>query len=191
MDDKELRKQYMEVAPKLKAVLQSVKSKLMSLPKEHFAVETNAKPFKSIKRKMKDKADAVNHVSELSDLVRGRLFFSKDNDYNSTLSKIKELFGPNVKKIENADKEVMGIEYNGIIHVDLNIDGITFELQLLPIEYRPCKEVLHKIYEHFRNPKKRAKLTKAQIKKLREMHNKLHHKLLDTADENRKSEKQE
>jgi hypothetical protein len=186
MDDRELRKQILKIAPTLKAVLHNIESKLTSLPKSDFQFETNVKPFKSIVRKMKDKEGEIDSVADLSDLIRGRLFFSKNHDYNSTLDLLKNMFGSGIKKVDNPDKDIFGVEYDGIIHVDLNINGVNFELQLLPIEYKPAKEFLHKIYEQFREPEKRARLTDAQKKKLKDIHNKLHHHLLDKADKNRK-----
>jgi hypothetical protein len=69
MDPKKLRKQYMQLMPRLNKAMQS---QLADLPPHDFLVETNLKPYLSIKKKL-----LRNHEHDpasFPDLARGRLF---------------------------------------------------------------------------------------------------------------------
>lgn len=185
MDPKKLRKQYKELIPKLKGTLEHVKSQLSDLPPNEFSLETNIKPYDSIKRKME--ADGADHPGKLSDLVRGRIFYSPNFNADDLVHILKELFGKNIKNIDDNTHRAPehGLEYHGIVHVDLDFDGTNFELQLMPIEFQPYKEFLHQIYEKFRNPKTRDKLTDHQKEFLRKVHNRAYEKLDDLAQKHR------
>ena len=185
MDPKKLRKHYMRHMPKLNKALQYVQSQMADLPSSEFELEANLKPYASVKRKME--ADRVQDPLELSDLVRGRLFFSPEFNMDDTLDIIQKLFG---EKVSNVDKNTdrskeHGLEYRGIVHVDLNVDGVKFELQLMPQEFKPFKEFLHQIYEKFRNPKLLDKLSDKQKKMLQKIHNNLYKKIDMQAHTNR------
>lgn len=178
MDTKQLRKLYLPLVPKLKNALEYVQSQFSDLPPSDFLLEINLKPYASIKQKME--SDHLHDPSELSDLVRGRLFFSDQFQFPEVLHIIKKLFGNKMGKI---DKKVerskeYGLEYYGIIHLELNCDDVKFELQIMPLEFKPYKDLLHQFYEKLRNPKESIKLSNAQKKVLQKTHNKLY-RLLD------------
>lgn len=185
MDTKKLRKDYMHSVPKLNKALKHVQEQLSDLPPSEFELETNVKPYASVKRKME--TDRVKDPLELSDLVRGRLYFSDQFQHKDAVNIIQKLFGHQIKNIDkNIDRsKEHGLEYHGIIHVDLDIDGIRFELQIIPSEFKPYKEFLHNIYEKFRNPKSLDKLSDKQKEFLRKTHNQLYKKLDQTARTNR------
>ena len=185
MDTKKLRKQYMPLVPKINNALKYVESQLSDLPPSEFSVETNVKPYPSVKRKVE--AENIHDPLELSDLVRGRLFFSDQFKFDDVIDIIKQLFGNKVKGVDkktDRSKE-HGLEYHGVIHVDMDIDGIRFELQLMPHEFKPYKDFLHEIYEKFRNPKVHDKMTDKQKEILRNTHNRMYKKLDEKAQSNR------
>ena len=178
MDSKQLRKRYMPLASKLNAALQHVSDQLSDLPPSEFTFESNIKPYPSVKRKME--MGDIDDPIELSDLVRGRLFFSDQFSFPDVIKIIKQLFGAQVKSVDKKTGKNIdhGLEYHGVVHVDLDIDGINYELQVMPMEFNPHKDFLHKIYEKIRNPKERNKLSDKQVEFLRKTHNKMY-KALD------------
>jgi hypothetical protein len=178
MDSKKLRKRYMQIMPHLNKALQHVNDQLSDLPPSEFILETNLKPYSSVKRKML--SDHENDPVALSDLVRGRLFFSEQFNFEDVEDILHKLFGDKIKKVDDKSKrkEEFGLEYHGIRHIDMNINGVNFELQIMPIEFKPYKEFLHQIYDKFRDPKTREKLTDKQKEILRKVNNKLY-KTLD------------
>jgi hypothetical protein len=185
MDPKKLRKEYMKLQPKLRKVMEHVTTQLADLPPDDFILETNVKPYTSIKRKME--TDDIRNPEELSDLIRGRIFYSPGFNANDIVGILKKLFGKSIKDIDNNKRRSPehGLDYHGIVHVDLNFDGTNFELQLIPLEFKPYKEFLHQIYEKFRNEKDRDKMSDHQKKFLRKIHNKMYKKLDDEAQKNR------
>jgi hypothetical protein len=182
MDSKKLRYQYMKILPKLEETLKRVDKQISSLPKKDFVIETNLKPFKSVKRKAE--RDEVDEVTELSDLARGRIFFSTNYNYNDVVALIKKLLKGWIKNIDVKFDKGHGLEYHGVFHVDLDVDGTKFELQLMPIEFKPYKEALHKIYEKFRDPDN--KLSEEEKEKLRKLNNKVYEVLDRKARNNRR-----
>jgi hypothetical protein len=173
MDPKKLRKEYMQSMPQLNAAMEHVKSQLSDLPPSDFKMETNMKPYLSMKRKMLD--TNVKHPLELSDLVRGRIFFSKQYVFKEVLELLKKLLGDKISKVEKKNTSEHGLEYHGVMHVDLEIDGIKFELQVLPQEFEPYKDFLHKIYEKLRSPKNN--MSEKEQKLLKTVHNRIYKKL--------------
>lgn len=166
--------------------MEHVKEQLSDLPPSDFLLETNLKPYSSVKDKME--RDHAKDPSELSDLVRGRLFYSDQFDQNETVDLLSKIFGKNIKDVDehqHRSKE-HGLEYHGIVHVDLNFDGTNFELQVMPVEFKPYKEFLHRIYEKFRNPKLLDKMSDKQKDLMKKVHNNLYKKLHGTATSNRK-----
>lgn len=188
MDPKKLRKHYMQHMPKLNNALKYVQSQMSDLPPSEFELEVNVKPYTSVKRKMEEVG--VKDPLELSDLVRGRLFYSPEFNMEDVVELAKRLFESKISKIERhtTKSKEHGLDYQGIVHVDLDIDGIKFELQLIPQEFKPYKEFLHQIYEKFRNPKTKDKLTDKQKKLLQKVHNNLYKKLNERASQNRSSD---
>jgi len=185
MDTKTLRRSYMGLMPKLNKALEHVNEQLADLPPSDFSLETGLKPYPSIKRKMEH--DNIRDPAELSDLARGRIFFSSDYNHKELLDIIHKLFGSKIKNVDknaNSEKE-HGLEYKSIIHVNLGIDGINFELQLIPEEFKPYKEFLHNIYDQFRNPKTCDKMSDKQKEFLRKTHNTIYKKIDEKAQSSR------
>jgi hypothetical protein len=174
MDTKKLRKAYMQIMPHLNKALKHVQSKLSDVPPSDFVLETNMKPYSSVKRKMLN-----NHIHDpiqLPDLVRGRLFFSKDYNPKEVVSLLKKIFGKNITKANKKDTNDCGLKYPGVTDVNLDCDGIQFELQLMPLEFQPHQELSHQIHDKLRSDN--GKLTDKQKEFLRHMHNKFF-KVLD------------
>lgn len=185
MDAHILRQQYLQLLPRLNDILNWVKEQVSDLPAEDFTIETNLKPYSSVQRKVEE--DRAHHVSELSDLARGRVFFSAQYDFEDVLRLLKILLEGTIHSIDQKrGKAEHGLEYNGVIHLDLRIGGINFELQVMPIEFQPYKQFLHRIYEQLRDPQE--KLTDKQRKLLRKTHNQVYHRLHEKAQANRKSD---
>lgn len=178
---------YMRTLPRLSKVKGHVEEQLSDLPTSDFLLETNLKPYSSIKRKME--TDRAKEPSELSDLVRGRLFFSDQFAQDEVIDLVSKIFGKNIKDVdEKRDRSHdHGLEYHGIVHVDLDFDGTKFELQVMPLEFKPYKDFLHQIYEKFRNPKVHDKMSDKQKELLKKVHNNLYKKLHDTANSNREN----
>lgn len=187
MDPKKLRKQYTRLIPHLNKAMKNINEALSDLPPSDFVLETNLKPYTSIKRKMEE--NDVKDPSELSDLARGRLFYSDQFNAEDTLGILNQLFGKKITKIDDKRSRAPhhGLEYHGVVHVDLNFDGVNFELQVVPIEFKPHKDFLHQIYEQLRNPKAASKLSDSQKLFLRKVHNSAYKKLDDQAKKARSS----
>jgi Region found in RelA / SpoT proteins len=187
MDPKKLRKAYMHCVPDLNKAMGHVKTQLADLPPSDFLLETNVKPYSSVKRKMEE--DHVKDPKELSDLVRGRLYFSDAFDNDDTLNILDQLFGKQIQKVDHKTprSKEHGLEYSGVTHVDMDLDGTKFEIQVLPMEFKPYKQFLHQIYEKFRNPKTLSKLDDKQKEFLRKVHNEAYRKLDDHAKKARSS----
>lgn len=185
MDSKKLRKQYVQVLPRLEETLKRVKQQIDTLPDSDFLIETNLKPYDSVKRKAE--RDKLSDVSDMSDLVRGRIFFSVNYGYNDVVALMKKLLKGWIKDVDVKFDKGHGLEYHGVFHVDLNVDGTNFELQIMPIEFKPYKEKLHKIYEKFRDPD--SKLSDEEKEKLRKINNKVYETLDRQARDNRRKHK--
>jgi Region found in RelA / SpoT proteins len=181
MDPKKLRKQYMHCVPDLNKAMEHVKTQLADLPPSDFLLETNVKPYSSVKRKME--AKQTKDPKELSDLVRGRLFFSEQFNHEDVMDILQKLFSKKIKDVDDNEErgKEHGLEYHGVTHVDLDLDGTRFELQIMPMEFKPYKEFLHNIYDKFRNTKSLEKLSDKQKQFLRKVHNDSYKKLDDQA----------
>jgi hypothetical protein len=177
MEHKKLRKSYIPLIPKLNSALKHVKSQFSDLPHSDFQFEANFKPYASVKRKMED--EKINDPADLSDLVRGRLFFSPKFEHSEVINIANHLFGDKIIKIdENPQKsKEHGLEYHGITHINMDINGVHFELQIMPIAFHKYKDLLHKIYEHLRDPKMSEKLSDKQRDFLRKTHNNIYKNL--------------
>lgn len=181
MDPKKLRKHYMQLVPHLNKALKHVQTQFSDLPPSELVLETNVKPYASVKRKIE--SDSIRDAGELSDLVRGRLFFSEQFNLDDVMDIVQKLFD---KDIKDVDKKAIrskehGLEYQGVTHVNININGVNFELQIMPLEFKPHKEFLHQIYEKFRNPKELDKMNDKQKDFLRNTHNKMYKSLAQQA----------
>jgi len=169
MDPKKLRKQYMHLMPHLNKAMQHVRSQLAYLPPHDFLLETNLKPYLSIKKKVL--RDQHSDPATFPDLARGRLFYSKDYNPKEVLNLLKQVFGKAVTGSKKKDTNDCGLEYNGVTDVNLDIDGVQFELQLMPLDYKDHQDFSHQIYDQLRND--RGKLTDVEKDFLKKTHNKL------------------
>jgi hypothetical protein len=181
MEPKKLRKHYMQIVPHLNKAMEHVKSQLADLPPSEFQLETNVKPYPSVKRKME--LDRVKYPQDLSDLVRGRLFYSDQFRRADVLNILHQLFDAQIKNVDDNKERAPehGLAYHGVTHVDLDINGTQFELQIMPAEFQPYQEFLHQIYEKFRNAKTLDKLSDKQREFLRKIYNGTSKKLDDHA----------
>jgi hypothetical protein len=177
----------MKALPHLNKALQAVQHNLGDMSPQDFAVETNLKPYPSIKRKME--LENLQEPTDLSDLVRGRLFFSARFQEKEVLDILKQIFGSQIKQIDKKHERGNGLSYNGVVHLALEIGGAKFELQVLPMEFQPYEEFLHRIYEKLRGgatkEKQSDKLTDKRKKMLAKIHNRLRAKIVETAKSNR------
>jgi Region found in RelA / SpoT proteins len=183
VDPKQFRRQYMQLMPDLNQAMDHVKSKLSDLPPSDFAVETNLKPYTSIKRKML--SNNLRSPSDLSDLVRGRIYFSEQFQFAEVIRILQQLFGSQIKQVQKKPDSEHGLEYHGTVNADLDVDGIPFELQLLPQEFQQHEPMLHRIHQLFCNPKEVGKFDDKQQEFLKKTHNKIYRSLSQKAKENR------
>jgi len=177
-ESNKLRQQYYELLPKLTQVMQIVTNILK--PLNDCIIETNFKPFSSVIRKMSVRH--LNNMLDLSDLVRGRLFFPVSRTHAEIIRELSELFKKYIKDIDWKSMTNHGLQYEGVIHFDLNIDGINFELQVMPIEFKPYKEKLHQVYDLLRT---NNSLSDKQKNRLKKLHNTTYRILNEMAFKNR------
>jgi len=178
---KSLQKQYDLLLPHLEAVSNYIKSLLKFLPSQDFELETGVKLLPSIARKMKVKNE--KNILKLSDLVRGRLYYSPNYTQDEVLRFLKKIAKGKIRKLDSKGSGDLGLKYKGILHVDFQVGQFVFELQIVPREYKPYKKLLHRIYEKMRD---QNHLTKQQKERLRDLHNNLSDDLLRESKENRK-----
>ena len=167
---RQMRKQYCQALPLLNKVIERVENTLSDVPKHDFQLETDIKSYQRSVEKAKERG--VKDLRELSDLVRGRLYFSDNFDHQEVINLLKELFKGKIKSIDKKREKEFGLDYSGVIHCDLNINDINFELQVLPMEFKPHKEMLHHIYQELRTS---DGISEDRRKHLRELHNKIYH----------------
>lgn len=191
MDPKKLRKRYRQILPYLVEAKKNVESALADLPPSEFSLETNLKPYTSMRRKLENSGEI--DPAKLSDLVRGRIFYSDQFNADDTMGILQKLFGKSIEDVDDNKHRAPehGLEYHGIIHVHLNLNGAKFELQVMPAEFKPFKEFLHQIYEKFRDDKTRSRLTDHQKQFLRKVHNNTYKKLDREAKSKRQADNEE
>lgn len=181
---RKMRKQYCQLLPLLQGVGKFVQRILEDLPPHDFQLETNIKPYKRTVEKAQERKH--KDLNELSDLVRGRLFFSDNFNHDEVIDLLKQLFEGkiDINKVDKKHDRGHGLDYKGVYHMDCQIGDIQFELQVLPQEFKPHKQLLHKIYEQLRsNPTMDDKKKKF----LKEVHDKIMNKLDQQSKDNRKS----
>lgn len=150
LKEKQIRKQYLSLLPHLLNLISYVENKLATLPKDDFNYQTSIKPFDSVIRK--SEVRKINDISDLSDLIRGRLFFSKNYLHDQVVDLLKNLFRDCHCQLTVESKKNLreGLLYQGIIHLDLHKNGINFELQIVPQEFAQYVELLHTVYQQNR-----------------------------------------
>lgn len=166
---RKMEKQYYQAKPLLNKIIQYVETVLSDLPKHDFQLETNLKPYQRTVEKTQERG--LKDLMQLSDLVRGRLYFSDSFVHQEVVDLLKQLFGKNIKSIDYKRSKDLGLDYQGIVHCDMKINGLNFELQILPSEFKPYKEMLHNIYEELRGG---DKISEDRKKHLQELHNKIY-----------------
>jgi hypothetical protein len=180
MNSQSMRKQYLQILPKLNKALVVMQHRLSHLPTSDFTVEINLKPYASVKRKVV--GEKVANLLDVSDLVRGRVFFSQRYTFLEVIDLLRQVLGKIIRTVDKKDDREYGLEYCGVIHLDLLIDGIKFELQLIPIEFKPYKDFLHSIYQALRSTNQ---LSDGKKHFLRRIHNKIYHQLDRQSKKNR------
>lgn len=153
-----------------------VRERLQQLPHSDFEWEVKLKPLPSAEDKAEYKGST--DLLELADLVRGRVFFSQALTYEDVIAQLSapEYLGRWLKDVDDKCSRKEGFEYCGLRHLDLCVDGVKFELQLLPIEYKPFVSLLHRVYELHRNGK--MQLSSDKLPRAKELHNRMY-ELLD------------
>lgn len=164
----DIQHQYQNLLPKLKKTLAHITEVLEQEFQEGFVVETHLKSLESTQRKCKDKD--CHQITDFSDLIRGRLFFPRPFTYHQVLQRLISLFQDRIKKIEWKKNYDHGLSYHGILHIDIQINHLTFELQVMPTVFKPFVEPQHKIYELLRDE---PKMPEKKRQQLREMHNRI------------------
>lgn len=182
---RKMRKQYVQLLPLLQGVGKFVQRILEDLPPADFQFEASVKPYK----RTVEKAQEHKHKSltDLSDLARGRLYFSDNFNYEEVVELLKQLFDGKVdiNKIDKKHDRGHDLMYKGIHHVDCQVGDCNFELQIMPEEFKPHNGLLHKIYEELRsNPNMNDKRKSF----LKDVNNKIVNKLDKVSKENRKGE---
>jgi CheY-specific phosphatase CheX len=179
-----VEEQYKLLSNKLNLVMNYVRKHLTKLPRDHFHIELNKKPLDSIKRKSLLKK--TKNIAALSDLIRGRIFFSTDYSMENVVEMVEKLFKDNINTVDEkrkADGKEYGLVYGGKSHIDLKIDGINFELQIIPIEFRAYQNVLHSIYEKLRPGG--LSISERYREFLQNVHNKLSNDLIEISKKHR------
>jgi hypothetical protein len=181
---RKMRKQYCQALPLLNKVIEYVETTLSDLPKHDFQLETDIKSYSRAVEKAKERQ--VKDLTQLSDLVRGRLYFSDNFEPDEVIDLLKELFKGKIKSIDKKRLLTeLGLDYSAVVHCDMNVGGINFELQILPIEFKPHKEMLHHIYQELRH---QNGISEDRRKHLRELHNKINHFVKKQIAKNRSSD---
>src|SRR5689334_16647294 len=95
---KSLERQYHILLPHLEETVRYMESLLKFLPSKDFVFETNVKPLPSVLRKMKDRGE--KNILKLSDLARGRLYYSSNYTEKEVHRLLKRIAGPQIKKTD-------------------------------------------------------------------------------------------
>lgn len=182
---RKMRKQYCQLLPLLQGTAKYVERILEDLPKQEFELETNIKPYKRTSEKANERK--IKDLRDLSDLVRGRIYYSDNFNHKEVLDLLCEIFDDNldVKDVEWKEKNDHGLHYEGVLHMDLKIGDVKFELQIMPVEFKPFKETLHKIYEMLRSQDENMSEEKREA--LKKLNNKMYKKIVEKAKKNRSS----
>lgn len=179
MQRSDIRHQYLKLFPHLQKVIDQVDDKLSQLPSDDFQYELAFKPLDSVQNKLQDRHE--DDLTQLSDLVRGRVFFSQDYTFEQAIDKIKDCLGDWIKHTENKKDKHDGFRYFGVVHLDLCIDGINFELQVMPVEHKTFLPILHYCYEYHRYNSESSNSEKDRLRFLNndiyKMLEKLYHQL--------------
>jgi hypothetical protein len=178
---KSLERHYNLLIPHLEAVASYIQSLLKFLHSSDFALETSIKPLSSIVRKLKNKKGS--NILKLPDLVRGRLYYSPSYTQEGVLRLLKKIAKDKITKIDLKGECGFGLKYKGVAHIDFQVGPFTFELQVVPMEFKPFQKFWYRIYEKIRDENH---LTKQQKEKLRNLHNRLYDDLTRKARENRR-----
>ena len=166
-DETEIEQEYKANEEKLQSVIQHIEEKLVDNCPDCL-IETDMKTLKGIIRKAREKK-TIN-IMTFSDLIRGRLYFPDAYNYEKIVHKLIDIFGNDIKKLDWKKSKDHGLEYRGIVHMDLCIDDINFELQIIPLGFKKYMEPQHKIYELLRD---HIALSDDTKKHLKELHNKV------------------
>jgi len=110
---------------------------------------TNIKPLESLKDKVENRG---KKFEEIGDIVRGALLFDTKDQADEFVSKFYRKNGGMVKDIDQKDKgQDPEYGYYGSHHLDLQIDGLTVELQLMTKKLWTYKSAAHDIYSQNRS----------------------------------------
>jgi len=155
-DPSKLEKAYNDMIPFFKKIEGLLKKAIKgSVPKRklgNIRVYTNIKPLESFKDKVLNRG---KNPAEIGDLVRGAVLFDDQSDAEEFVKRLTRREGSKVVEVDRKTKAgkdpVYG--YYGGIHIDMQFDGLTTELQVMTKRLWKFKAVAHKIYTATRSNK--------------------------------------
>ena len=121
-------------------------------------VVVDLKTRESIERKMKQKK---KKISDIGDILRGTIT-TPDQE---TAERVTEWLFSKAKptKYEFKEKAIDKTGYRGSYHIDINVDGMSCEVQVMPLNLFNVKDILHGEYEKFRGTDKGVPPEQARI----------------------------
>jgi len=128
-------------------------------------VIVDLKTRESIERKMKQKK---KKISDIGDILRGTV---TTPDQESAERVTEWLFSKaKPTKYEFKEKATDKTGYRGSYHIDINVDGMSCEVQVMPLNLFNVKDVLHKTYANFRGtgeevPPEQARMLQHAVRK--------------------------
>lgn len=121
-------------------------------------VIVDLKTRESIERKIKQKK---KKISDIGDILRGTIT-TPDQE---TAERVAEWLFSKAKptKYEFKEKAIDKTGYRGSYHIDINVDGMSCEVQVMPLNLFNVKDVLHATYANFRGTGKEVPPEQARI----------------------------
>jgi putative nucleotidyltransferase with HDIG domain len=141
-----------EIQPKFETLLRKSISKSTDISKVNFKInrKTLDSTYEKFKRKKRD-------IGTFSDLLRAVIVISSKTNPKNIINGIKYYF--NIVKID--EKTSSGeTPYEGVIHIDVNVDGLICEIQIMSRHLHTYKQLADKIYKSDLPEEKKKKLQK-------------------------------
>jgi len=143
----EITKAYNNILPQL----QSAKTSFEKLMRKNIKgkqgnvrIKSRIKPIKSVKDKVFGRG---KKFSEMNDLVAGAVMFDTKEEADKFVKDFRRKNGDKVKGYEEKKQANAGeFGYYGAHHLDVEIDGFIFEIQVMTKQLWGRKSVAHDIY---------------------------------------------
>lgn len=146
-----LGKIYDEIFPELQKRMNTFKSVLKKVSKKYknSKIKIRIKTLKSVVSKIITRGV---DPTKLSDLVAGMIITKDKKDSEKATKDIQRKLAKYVKEVDVKRKGGSNKSgYYGVTHIDLNIDGLTTELQVLPKDLEKKKAIAHDVYTKVRD----------------------------------------